>query len=135
MSTTLTNAPSNRPDQADGKNPSMDQDRQQQLTARMAQLAQTSAGTPMGQLLRKFWHPIALSKSVVPGKAREVRLLGEDLALYRGESGSAHLLANRCAHRLTKLHTGWVQGDELRCMYHGWKYDARGQCVERPAER
>ncbi|SFC60254.1 Rieske [2Fe-2S] domain-containing protein [Polaromonas sp. OV174] len=131
----MTNALSNQSVQDDIQKSSMEQDRHQQLTARMAQLAETSAGTPMGKLLRKFWHPIALSKSVAPGKAREVRLLGEDLALYRGEGGSAHLLANRCAHRLTKLHTGWVQGDELRCMYHGWKYDARGQCVERPAER
>lgn len=107
----------------------------QRKEERMKQLVETSAGTLMGELLRKFWHPIALSRSVEPGKAREVRLLGEDLALYRGEGGTPHLLVNRCAHRLTKLHTGWVEGDELRCMYHGWKYDARGQCVERPAEK
>lgn len=98
-------------------------------------LVETSADTPMGQVLRQFWHPIALSKSVAPGKARAVRLLGEDLALYRGQSGAAYLVANRCAHRLTKLHTGWIEGEQLRCMYHGWKYDASGQCVERPAER
>lgn len=66
----------------------MEQDPRQQLTARMSQLVETSAGTPMGQLLCKFWHPIALSRSVAPGQAREVRLLGEDLALYRGEGGS-----------------------------------------------
>lgn len=126
----MTNEPSTA-----AENLSAEQKRIQQLSERMQPLSQTSAGTPMGELLRKFWHPIALSRSVAPGQAREVRLLGEDLALYRGEGGTAHLLANRCAHRLTKLHTGWVQGDELRCMYHGWKYDARGQCVERPAER
>lgn len=102
---------------------------------RMASLAETSAHTPMGKVLRKFWHPIAISSSVADGKAKAVRLLGEDLALYRGQSGAAHLVANRCAHRLTKLHTGWVEGEQLRCMYHGWKYDATGQCVERPAER
>jgi 5,5'-dehydrodivanillate O-demethylase len=110
-------------------------DHLQQQAARMEMLAQTSAGTPMGQLLRRFWHPIALSKSVAAGGAREVRLLGEDLALYRGQSGKAHLIANRCAHRLTGLHTGWVEGEDLRCMYHGWKYAPDGQCVERPAER
>lgn len=98
-------------------------------------LVETAAGTPMGQVLRRFWHPIALSRSVAPGTARAVRLLSEDLALYRGESGTAYLIANRCAHRLTKLHTGWIEGEQLRCMYHGWKYDATGQCVERPAER
>lgn len=107
----------------------------QKKEERAKQLTGTSAGTLMGQLLRKFWHPIALSRSVAPGQAREVRLLGEDLALYRGQGGMPHLLANRCAHRLTKLHTGWIEGDELRCMYHGWKYDARGHCVDRPAER
>ncbi len=126
----MTNEPSTSPE-----NLSAEQKRLQQLSARVQPLSETSAGTPMGEVLRKFWHPIALSKSVAPGKAREVRLLGEDLALYRGQGGQAHLLVNRCAHRLTKLHTGWVEGDELRCMYHGWKYDARGQCVERPAER
>ncbi|VTU39560.1 Rieske 2Fe-2S domain-containing protein [Variovorax sp. PBL-E5] len=106
-----------------------------QQASRMRQLTETSAGTPMGTLLRKFWHPFALSSSVTAGKSKAVRLLGEDLALYRGESGRAYLVANRCAHRLTKLHTGWIEGEQLRCMYHGWKYDGSGQCVERPAER
>lgn len=116
----------------------MEQDRKtrlEQQAARMKELTETAAGTPMGTLLRKFWHPVALSKSVTAGSAREVRLLSEDLALYRGQSGRAYLVANRCAHRLTKLHTGWIEGDHLRCMYHGWKYDGCGQCVERPAER
>ncbi len=102
---------------------------------RMAALSETSAHTAMGKMLRKFWHPIALSSSVAAGTAKAVRLLGEDFALYRGESGTPHLIVNRCAHRLTKLHTGWIEGEMLRCMYHGWKYDATGQCVERPAER
>lgn len=106
-----------------------------QEAARFRGLSETSADTSMGKVLRKFWHPVALSNSVEAGSARAVRLLGEDLALYRGQSGNAYLVANRCAHRLTKLHTGWIEGDQLRCMYHGWKYDATGQCVERPAER
>ena len=83
-------------------------DRSQEVT-RMQSLSETSAGTPMGKVLRTFWHPIAPSRSVAPGKAKEIRLLGEDLALYRGQSGKAHLVANRCAHRLTKLHTGWIE--------------------------
>lgn len=102
---------------------------------RVAQLAQTGAGTPMGQLLRRFWHPVALSRDVATGSAKAVRLLGQDLALYRGESGEPHLVAGRCAHRLTMLHTGWIEGEEIRCMYHGWKFDGSGRCVERPAER
>jgi len=108
---------------------------QLQRAAQMAKLTQTGRDTPMGKLLRQFWHPVALSKSVEPGKAREIRALGEDLVLYRGASGNPYLLVNRCAHRLTKLHTGWVEGEQIRCMYHGWKYDGTGQCVERPAER
>jgi 5,5'-dehydrodivanillate O-demethylase oxygenase subunit len=96
-------------------------------SARLAALTETSAHTPMGKLLRKFWHPIALSNSVAVGTAKPVRLLGEDLALYRGQSGAAHLLINQCAHRSTKLHTGWIEGEQLRCMYHGWKYDATGE--------
>ena len=114
---------------------SVEQKRLLQMEQRARPLSETSAGTPMGTLLRKFWHPIALSKSVAPGQSREVRILSEDLALFRGESGVPHLLVNKCAHRLTKLHSGWVEGDTLRCIYHGWRYDAKGQCVERPAER
>lgn len=102
---------------------------------KLTQLAQTGAGTPMGRLLRRFWHPVALSRDVARGSAKAVRLLSEDLTLYRGESGDPHLVAGRCAHRLTMLHTGWIEGEEIRCMYHGWKFDGGGRCVERPAER
>jgi 5,5'-dehydrodivanillate O-demethylase len=58
----------------------------------------------------------------------------DDFTLYRGESGQAHVLAFRCAHRATQLSTGWVEGDGLRCFYHGWKYGPDGQCTEQPAE-
>jgi 5,5'-dehydrodivanillate O-demethylase len=89
----------------------------------------------MGKLLRKFWHPIALSEELANGKARAVRVLGEDLTLYRGEGGEPHLVGGRCAHRCTVLHTGVVQGDQIRCMYHGWRYDGTGLCTEIPAEK
>ncbi|HXP93368.1 MAG TPA: Rieske 2Fe-2S domain-containing protein, partial [Candidatus Binatia bacterium] len=98
-------------------------------------LTQSSAGTPMGTLLRSFWQPVAVADSVAPGKARLLRVLSEDLTLYRGESGTAHLIGGRCAHRCTVLHTGWVQDDQVRCMYHGWRYDGIGQCTEMPAEQ
>lgn len=99
-------------------------------------LTETSAGTLMGTLLRSFWQPIVRSEALGRGKARAVRVLGEDLTLFRGESGHPFLVAGRCAHRCTVLHTGWVQGDDIRCMYHGWKYAGRtGQCTEMPAER
>jgi 5,5'-dehydrodivanillate O-demethylase len=63
-----------------------------------------------------------------------MRLLGEDFTLYRGESGEVHAVGFRCAHRGTQLSTGWVEGDTIRCFYHGWVYDGNGQCVEQPAE-
>lgn len=98
-------------------------------------LHETNAGTPMGTLLRKFWHPIALADEVAVGKARRVRILSEDLTLYRGASGKPYLIGGRCAHRCTVLHTGWVQGEDIRCMYHGWLYDGTGLCTEIPAEK
>ncbi|MGD9943056.1 MAG: Rieske 2Fe-2S domain-containing protein [Burkholderiaceae bacterium] len=107
----------------------------QQQIERLKDLTEVDAGTPMGDLLRRFWHPIAVARDVPRGKARAVRLLGEDLTLYRGHGGKIHLVAGRCAHRLTLLHTGWIEGDDIRCMYHGWRFDPSGKCVERPAER
>ena len=98
-------------------------------------LTQTAADAPMGKLLRKFWQPIAVSKDLAPGAGQPIRVLGEDLTLYRGESGRAYLVGGRCAHRLTLLHTGWIEGDNIRCMYHGWQYDGTGQCVHRPVEQ
>lgn len=102
---------------------------------RLKILTQTSADTPMGKLLRKFWHPVAISKDLKPGTAKPLRVLSEDLTLYRGESGRAYLVGGRCAHRLTVLHTGWIEGDNIRCLYHGWQYNGTGQCIHRPAEK
>lgn len=102
---------------------------------RLQELARCGPGSEMGKLLRKFWQPVAVSNELAPGSAQPLRILGEDLTLYRGEGGRAFLVGGRCAHRLTVLHTGWVEGDTIRCMYHGWQYDGMGQCVQRPAER
>ena len=66
-------------------------------------LTQSSPGTPMGTLLRSFWQPIALAESIKPGKARALRVLSEDLTLYRGETGTPYLVGARCAHRCTVL--------------------------------
>ena len=104
------------------------------MAERLQLLTQTGPGTDMGRLLRRFWQPVAVSQTLKHGRAVPLRVLGEDLTLYRGESGTAHLVAGRCAHRRTVLHTGWVQGDEIRCIYHGWKYAGTGQCTEAPAE-
>jgi 5,5'-dehydrodivanillate O-demethylase oxygenase subunit len=104
------------------------------MAERLKLLSQTGPDTDMGKLLRLFWQPVATSHSVDRGTARSVRVMGEDLTLYRGESGRAYIVGGRCAHRLTQLHTGWVQGEEIRCIYHGWKYCGTGQCTEAPAE-
>jgi 5,5'-dehydrodivanillate O-demethylase len=96
---------------------------------------ETSADSLMGKLLRRFWHPVARVETLPKGRARAIRILGEDLTLYRGESGEFHLVGARCAHRGTVLQTAWVEGEELRCMYHGWRYDGTGLCTEIPAER
>ena len=97
-------------------------------------LTGTGPGTPMGTLLRKFWHPIAVSEKLEKGKAQALRVLGEDLTLYRGEAGRPYLIGGRCAHRCTVLHTGVIQGEQIRCMYHGWRYDGTGLCTDIPAE-
>jgi 5,5'-dehydrodivanillate O-demethylase oxygenase subunit len=91
-------------------------------------------GTLAGRYLRHWWHPVAVAKDVPVGRAKPVRTLGEELTLYRGEDGTPHLVAFRCAHRGTQLSTGWVEGDNIRCFYHGWVYGPDGQCVEQPAE-
>lgn len=102
---------------------------------RLKLLSETGPDTLMGKLLRRFWQPVAISERLPACTAQSLRVMSEDLTLYRGESGKPYLIGGRCAHRCTVLHTGWIEGDELRCMYHGWKYDGRGQCIETPAEK
>ncbi len=81
-----------------------------------------------------FWHPVLRAQDLPAARARPIRIMGEDLTIYRGESGTPHVVAFRCAHRGTQLSTGWVEGDNLRCFYHGWMYGPDGQCLEQPAE-
>jgi 5,5'-dehydrodivanillate O-demethylase len=96
--------------------------------------AHTGPGTLGGRSLRRFWQPVSEAAGLPPGHARPIRIMSEDFTLYRGEDGAPHVVAPRCAHRGTQLSTGWVEGDCVRGFYHGWKYDASGQCVEMPAE-
>src|SRR5687768_11017837 len=107
---------------------------QSPATIRPDEFVHVGPGTVAGRYLRAFWQPIALASDLKPGRALPLRMFGEDFTIYRGESGAAHLVAFRCAHRGTQLSTGWVEGDELRCFYHGWKYGPDGQCTEQPAE-
>jgi 5,5'-dehydrodivanillate O-demethylase oxygenase subunit len=94
----------------------------------------TGPGTLAGHYLRRFWQPVSRAGDVPPGRAVPIRIMGEQFTLYRGEGGEPHVVGFRCAHRGTQLSTGWVEGDCVRCLYHGWKYDGNGQCVEQPGE-
>jgi len=98
-------------------------------------LTQVGKGTPGGELLRRYWHPICVAEELTEARpTKRVRLLGEDLVVYRGEDGSYGLIAEQCAHRKASLFYGFVEGCQIRCPYHGWVYDPSGQCVETPFE-
>jgi 5,5'-dehydrodivanillate O-demethylase len=95
---------------------------------------QTAPDTLGGKYQRLFWHPIAASDDVAPGTTKPIKLLSEKFTLYRGETGKLHLTEFNCPHRRTQLSVGYVEGDAIRCLYHGWKFGPDGGCVERPAE-
>jgi 5,5'-dehydrodivanillate O-demethylase len=103
-------------------------------TLQFADLEPVGPDTPAGRYLRLFWQPLIRAQDIAPGRAKPVEMLSEKFTVYRGEGGTPHVTAFRCAHRGTQLSLGWVEGDNLRCRYHGWSYDAAGQCVEQPNE-
>jgi 5,5'-dehydrodivanillate O-demethylase len=94
----------------------------------------TGPGTLAGRYMRMFWQPVDVADRLRPGHALPIQVLGEKFTLYRGESGTPYVVNFRCAHRGTQLSVGRVEGECIRCFYHGWKYDGTGQCVEQPAE-
>jgi 5,5'-dehydrodivanillate O-demethylase len=92
-------------------------------------------GTPGGELLRRYWFPVAaLHELTEENPTRFVRMLGEDLVLFRDKSGRVGLLADHCAHRGASLLYGRVEERGIACAYHGWLYDAAGNVLECPAE-
>jgi phenylpropionate dioxygenase-like ring-hydroxylating dioxygenase large terminal subunit len=97
-------------------------------------LTEVGPGTPCGELLRRYWHPIAVSAELTSERPKQTRILGEDLVLFRDASGRVGLLYARCAHRGTSLYYGKVEERGLRCCYHGWLYDAEGRCLDQPCE-
>ena len=97
-------------------------------------LTQVGPGTPMGALFRRYWHPIATTGELAESPTKVIRLLGEDLVLYRDRSGTYGLIDQLCAHRRVDLSYGIPEEQGLRCMYHGWMYDETGQCIEQPFE-
>lgn len=91
-------------------------------------------GTLMGELLRRYWHPVAAAPEFEKSPVKGIRLFGEDLVLYRDGSGTYGLLGRHCPHRRADLSYGWVEDCGLRCSYHGWHFDETGKCLEQPFE-
>jgi len=98
-------------------------------------LTEIGPGTPCGALMRRYWQPAALSEELPPGGAPlALRLLGEDLVLFRDDRGRPGLLGLHCSHRGADLSYGRVEDGGLRCIYHGWLYDTDGRCLDQPGE-
>ena len=97
-------------------------------------LTKVGPGTPTGELMRRYWHPIAAAGELLEKPTKPVRLLGEDLVLYKDKSGTLGLIDRFCPHRRVDLTYGIPEENGLRCMYHGWMMDETGQCIEQPFE-
>jgi 5,5'-dehydrodivanillate O-demethylase oxygenase subunit len=97
-------------------------------------LTEVGRGTRMGELLRRYWMPIAAVAELDEHPTKPVRLMGEDLVLYRDKRGTYGLVDRHCAHRRADLSYGYVEDCGLRCNYHGWLYDERGRCLAQPFE-
>lgn len=99
-----------------------------------ADLVRTGPGTIAGRYMRRFWQPVYRAEDLPVGHARPVRIMSFDFTLYRGEDGVAHAVDFRCSHRGAQLSLGYVEGNFVRCLYHGWKFNPSGKCVERPGD-
>lgn len=97
-------------------------------------MSRVGPGTPAGELLRRYWHVVAAAGELHTNPKKRVRVLGEDLLLYRNPAGEYGLMRERCSHRGASLYYGFIEDDGIRCPYHGWKYDACGRCIEQPFE-
>jgi phthalate 4,5-dioxygenase oxygenase subunit len=98
-------------------------------------ITRTGPGTAAGKLLRRYWQPVALKDELNSNRPiKPVRLLGEDLVIFRDGQGRYGLLDRACPHRGTDLAFGRLETDGLRCAFHGWKFAVDGKCLETPAE-
>src|SRR4030081_568423 len=99
-------------------------------------ITRVGPGTPMGNLMREYWVPAMLSSELAQADSDPVRvmLLGEQLIGFRDSNGQVGLVANNCPHRGASLFFGRNEEAGLRCVYHGWKFDTSGQCVDMPNE-
>src|SRR5947208_13169443 len=97
-------------------------------------LTRVGPGTPGGELLRRYWYPVAAIDDLETAPTKFVRILGEDLVLFKDKSGNVGLIQDHCAHRGASLLYGRVEERGISCAYHGWLYDTAGNCLETPAE-
>src|SRR5262245_842325 len=96
-------------------------------------LTHVEAGSPMGEVLRRHWQPIALSDDL-EDLQELARILCEDLVVLRAKNGKVGGVDPHCAHRGSSLEFGRVEENGIRCCYHGWLYDTSGRCIEMPCE-
>ncbi|MBM4297903.1 MAG: Rieske 2Fe-2S domain-containing protein, partial [Deltaproteobacteria bacterium] len=92
------------------------------------QMTQVGPGTAMGELWRRYWHPIAASAELLERPTKAVRVLGEDLVLFRDKQGRPGLIGPQCAHRRMSMVLGIPDKEGLRCAYHGWLFGRDGKC-------
>jgi 5,5'-dehydrodivanillate O-demethylase oxygenase subunit len=97
-------------------------------------LTRVGPGTPMGALLRRYWHPVVAEAELEDCGVKPLRLLGEDLVIYKDLSGNYGLLDRHCPHRRADLSYGYLERSGLRCAYHGWLFDGSGRCLAQPFE-
>src|SRR5471030_3178306 len=97
-------------------------------------LTEIEPGTRMGALLRRFWQPLGAASEMEDRWTKRVRVLGEDLVLFRDRSGAFGLIAEACPHRRASFAYGIPTAGGIRCPYHGWQFDATGHCIEQPNE-
>jgi 5,5'-dehydrodivanillate O-demethylase oxygenase subunit len=97
-------------------------------------LTQVGKGTPMGELMRRYWQPMAAADDMKNAWTKRVRLLGEDLVLFKDRQGRLGLIAEQCPHRRASFAFGIPTQEGIRCPYHGWEYSAQGKCLNQPNE-
>src|SRR5262249_20795952 len=97
-------------------------------------LTRIGPGTTMGEVMRRYWFPIATVRDVDREPVLPVKILGEHLVLFRSEDGALGLVQERCPHRGASLAYGIPEPGGLRCCYHGWQFDPQGHCVDQPGE-
>jgi phthalate 4,5-dioxygenase oxygenase subunit len=97
-------------------------------------LTQTSRGTPCGEFIRRYWQPVALAEELENEAPLSLKIMGEELVLFRDNERRLGLLGLHCSHRGADLSLGRIEDGGIRCLYHGGLYDIHGRCLEQPAE-